>query len=182
MSHQPYTTWILSDEPLPPPARQELHAHLRTCEGCFVLSRRVRELDCLFKGEPPPAPAPGFAARFEARLARGQEGRLRRQFVAIFGAALLGAVLFLAQAVWQFLAWLPELHQIWQIGVQKAATAFAFLDIIEELMLNLVHTLPGPVLLPLWLCMFWLAGGALVLWATSLQRLAHATGGGWIRK
>lgn len=109
MTHQPYREWILSeaDGPLPPDQRTELEAHLSACEACRALRARLARLEDALASAPMLAPAPGFAARFEARRVERQSRArwaIGGLLLLLGGTALLGIVAF---AVFRFLGVLP---------------------------------------------------------------------------
>jgi len=80
MSHQPFETWILSEEPLTAEQMHSLHAHLEVCRACNRLSAASSEVDQLLRTIPPMRPANGFTTRWQARLAvRSMEISRRRQ-------------------------------------------------------------------------------------------------------
>jgi hypothetical protein len=76
MNHQPFEDWLLNDQPLTPIEKRDLDAHIRTCKYCAVLAQSSLELRSVRMV----SPMPGFAGRFQKRLAaRRIADRRRRQ-------------------------------------------------------------------------------------------------------
>ncbi len=93
MNHQPYETWLLSEEALPPEQAQALQEHLQTCPACQRLERSWSGVEQLFRRSPLAAPAAGFSARWQARLAEEQRQRQRRNAWVML--AVTGGVAFI---------------------------------------------------------------------------------------
>jgi hypothetical protein len=113
MAHQPFEDWLLNDQPLTPTEKRDLDAHIRTCKYCAALAETGVEL----RSVRVISPKPGFAGRFEKRLAakRIADGRRRRRSPIVF--LLRGAALLL---------WLTGLMQsvdAWKIELDKPVVA-----------------------------------------------------------
>jgi hypothetical protein len=68
MDHQPYESWLISEESLLPEDEQKLHEHIETCESCRQLSYSWPEVQELFREPKFASPSSGFTARWQARL------------------------------------------------------------------------------------------------------------------
>jgi hypothetical protein len=75
MNHQPFEEWLLSETLISPRQKLELDAHLRVCSYCSALAETGMALRTVKKV----APAAGFSARFQARLALQRAAELRRK-------------------------------------------------------------------------------------------------------
>ena len=98
MNHQPYETWLLSDEALLPEQAQALQEHLQTCPACQRLERSWSGVEQLFRRTGLAAPAAGFPARWQARLAEAQRQRQQRNtwiMLAVTGGAAVILLLLL---------------------------------------------------------------------------------------
>jgi anti-sigma factor RsiW len=99
MSHQPFETWNLDRENLPPELQVELDRHVAGCPVCqqnrLAWERACRDLQSAQRLAAPP----GFATRFQNCLAEHRERQRRRQsqqillvlgltFVAVFSGFL----------------------------------------------------------------------------------------------
>ena len=75
MNHQPFESWLLDDKHLSPVEKRDLEAHLRTCKSCSALSATGLAL----RSARVASPAPGFAMRFQQRLAAQKVAERRRR-------------------------------------------------------------------------------------------------------
>ncbi len=89
MSHQPFETWLLLDEPLGSQQKLHLQAHLRECGQCRTLSNTLTEMDDLLQSSTSPSPAPGFTNRWYSRLSSQRQKRQQSRLW-IFTLSLLG--------------------------------------------------------------------------------------------
>ena len=79
MSHQPFETWILSEEALDKDQKSSLHAHLAECESCHSLQTNWHEVHKTFSTSMSPDPQPGFSSRWQTRLAFDRQRRQQRR-------------------------------------------------------------------------------------------------------
>ncbi len=75
MNHQPFEDWLLNDMPMTQEQKRELDMHVRTCAYCDALVESGIALKSVKKS----SPQPGFAVRFETRLAARKWVELRRK-------------------------------------------------------------------------------------------------------
>lgn len=130
MNHQPFETWILSDDPLQLEEQELLEEHLKTCEDCRGLLSAMEGIRQTFSAAPSPAPAPGFTQRWHERLAFNRQTRQQRNMwiltLALFSLAsilsLTILLLELGQVNWfyyisQFIAsislFAARINRIW---------------------------------------------------------------------
>lgn len=78
-THQPFEDWLFTEEPLAPEQFQALREHLRDCEDCRRLEASWNGVRRTLRAAPEAAPAPGFTARWQERLAVQRLQRQRRQ-------------------------------------------------------------------------------------------------------
>ena len=98
MKHQPFEDWLLNDQLLTPIEKFDLDSHIRTCKYCGALAEIGLELHSVRMV----SPKPGFAGRFEKRLAAQPMAELRQRLYGLIGLLLGGAGL---------LCWLTALMQ-----------------------------------------------------------------------
>ena len=93
MSHQPFETWILTNDPLDEQQQEKLNNHLEECEDCSNLSTALIQVTDLFSTSPSPAPMQGFTQRWHNRLTVYQQQRQQRNMwiftLGLFGIASL---------------------------------------------------------------------------------------------
>lgn len=87
MSHRPFEDWLLADEPLTVEQKQELRNHLRTCIECTAIA----EVNLALRKAHTAAPVPGFAHRWQARLAAERKRQRRRKVIGLAILSLGGA-------------------------------------------------------------------------------------------
>jgi hypothetical protein len=90
MNHQPFEEWLLNDKNLNPNEKRELDIHLRTCPHCTALSAT----GLVLRSARAIRPAPGFALRFEQRLAAQKIAERRRKLWGVIFLMFAGALLF----------------------------------------------------------------------------------------
>jgi predicted anti-sigma-YlaC factor YlaD len=98
MNHQPFETWLLAEETLPPEQSRALREHLQTCEACQGLERSWSDVAQIFQKPQLAAPVPGFTERWQARLAAERRKRQQRNawgMLAITGSIALGLLILL---------------------------------------------------------------------------------------
>jgi len=111
MKHRPFEDWLLKNQSLTPTEKRNLDAHIRTCKYCAALAETALELHSVQMV----SPKPGFAGRFQKRLAvRRIADRRRRQ---------LGLIVFLLGGA-GLLFWLTALMQFVEAGKIKLDTPF----------------------------------------------------------
>jgi anti-sigma factor RsiW len=172
MSHQPYETFLFTDEPLTLEQRQSLDSHLMECARCRALAGALLSVNQALATNPAPAPAPGFTQRWYARLSEHRHERQQRNLwlltLGLF--ALAGLILLI-------LGLLHLLHFNWAYGFSQFIANFSLfaarLRHISSIMRSLTESLP--LILPM-MILFGigtvLAASALtVTWFSSLIRL-----------
>lgn len=105
MSHQPFETWLFSDETLNEEQQNALENHLGTCQPCQARAAAWDSVQEIIAADTPPAPAPGFAQRWQSRLALNRQQRQTRRMVFLaLGLFGLAAAIFLTLAVLNLLS------------------------------------------------------------------------------
>ncbi|MGH2521434.1 MAG: anti-sigma factor family protein, partial [Anaerolineales bacterium] len=103
-----------------PEQRRQLDEHLATCADCQSIWSSLGAVEQLFRAEPMVAPRPGFANRFNARLAQ-QRSRPRLVWGALaLGLGSVGAAAF----VIPFGVWL--IYSAVRVAQQPATNAALF--------------------------------------------------------
>lgn len=95
MNHLKYEEWLMSDEPLTPPEKQDLQEHLATCESCSRLAAAWNQVEVRLKAAPTLGPEPGFATRWQTRLVEARQKKHRRQNLLILLFSVGGAAVLL---------------------------------------------------------------------------------------
>ena len=97
MNHQPFEDWLLSDQSLDVEQETSLRQHLTDCPKCTTLSQALQSVEQEMARAPQLSPAPGFAGRWQARLAEKRAQKQRRLVWWAIGINLSAALgIFLA--------------------------------------------------------------------------------------
>jgi hypothetical protein len=173
MKHQPFEEWLLNETPLTPEQKRELDLHVRSCAYCSALM----ETGVVLRSVKMVAPADGFAARFQARLAERRLADRRRR---VWGAILflLGGLSVLAwlagPSILRFLSspevWIATLVE-WGIFL---VTTFQAMSQAGEVFLNI---LPGFVPPFAWMILASAFAGISLIWSISIWRFTRVPQG-----
>ena len=172
MSHQPYESWLLSDEPLDEENQQTLQTHLETCESCRALSNALHNVNGTFAQNPAPTPKPGFTKRWQTRLAiYRQEHQQRKMWLLTIGLFSVAGLIILAL----FFLNIGSINWIYEIS-----QAFANVSVFASKINWLINTMESlvrafPILLPI-LIVFGLGSLSLfaaliVTWISSMLKI-----------
>lgn len=169
MSHRPFEDWLLADEPLTVEQKQELRNHLRACIECTAIA----EVNLALRKAHTAAPAPGFARRWQARLAAERKRQRRRQAIGLTILSLggVGLLAWFSMPIVMAAAASPAKWIVNWLGYLLFLTTF--LNAAGEAVGLLMHILSDflpPYVLPLLLSS--LAGSSL-LGAASLWKITH---------
>lgn len=96
MNHQPFETWIFSDESLEPEQKTQLAAHLSECDLCRARTDSLSTIHSTFLSSTSPAPLPGFTQRWHTRLSiRRQKRQQNKLWIFALGLLGIGSLMFL---------------------------------------------------------------------------------------
>jgi predicted anti-sigma-YlaC factor YlaD len=145
MSHSPYDEWLFSDDPRSATELAELRQHLASCARCRLLQAAWGEARRDLESSPQAAPRPGFAGRWEARLAQERQRRAHRQSIgllAILGTCLAGAIVGYAWMGSPALLRLPGLGNLVSAAVRGLANTTTLYYIGRQIL----SSLTGPIM------------------------------------
>jgi hypothetical protein len=169
MNHRPFEDWLLNEQPLNNDQKRELQTHLQDCAHCAALAEVNLELRSVKMA----APAAGFTARFQTRLAAQRVRERRNRLVGVLiltlgGVGLLGW--FLAPYVIQFLAspagWIAAF-------VKFFLTLFEMARAIGDIGSIFLRVLPGFIPPIGWMIILSTLSGFALLWGVSLWRFTR---------
>ena len=175
MGHQPFKTWLFSEEPLEPDQEAALQAHLDSCESCRSLSADWVEVRNLFTRSGPVGPAPSFSTRWQARLAV-QESKARREieqevnilFIGVTsGIALILLMAILAAGIIIF----DSPSQYLMTGLYSLGNIINSLNAFENILVVMAQVLPGVVPASGWIVFILLVSLLGVAWTYVLQKI-----------
>jgi anti-sigma factor RsiW len=142
MSHQPFETWLLAGEALTAEQAERLRDHLQECAACRALQAAWAEVEGELRSSPWAEPAPGFTARWQARLALAERKAESRQAWLALGCALGGASGVLAVLG---LGVMGSFGQLAAGGLRTLAGWAADLQLVADLLRVFIGGLPQPV-------------------------------------
>jgi hypothetical protein len=168
MSHQPFETWIFTQEDLTPEQAQELQEHLQECDQCYGLAAAWRQVEPLIVIPPMVAPEPGFVARWQLRLEKERLALHRRQSLLVFVLGAGSAFVFLAMmAAMVLFRYSSPLD--WLLALTSQLVSLVFLaDTFRQIFDILLKTVPVS---------WWVGAGVgiftlCLIWVYSLQKVA----------
>lgn len=175
MSHQPYESWLLSEEPLKPDQVQVLHDHLESCASCRQLSIAWQEVRGMLQDAPLEKPVVGFTARWQARIAalsvKESYWKQRRKswwFLSVSGGVLI--FVLITMGIYYFTS-LQSPIQFFISGVSLFAGLLALVDAFQVAFIPILEVLMVSIP-PLWWVIFAFGFSSLLLiWTYSLRRI-----------
>ena len=120
MSHQPFETWIFSNDPLETDQKQTLEDHLKDCQSCTQQADALISFEAAISSTSLLSPMPGFTQRWHNRLPLARQLRQQRKMwllaISLFaGATLILTALFLINA--------SQINLAYQFGLCIASVA-----------------------------------------------------------
>lgn len=169
MNHQPFETWLLDEKILSASEKRELNSHVRECKTCSALAETglaLRSARAVF-------PAPGFALRFQEKLAAQKMADRRRR--------LWGMILLIFSGAGTF-AWFsaPVLYAFFSAPVEWLTAAigyflflFTSLQAVSDLVGVLSRMLPGFIPPFAWMVLLSAMSGLGLVWVVSIWRFSR---------
>jgi hypothetical protein len=173
VNHLPFENWLLNDTPVTPEQQRELDSHLRNCAYCTALAETGRML----KTAKMVAPAMGFTARFQARLAERKIADRRRRLwgSVLFTVGGLAVLMWIATpyAVSFFASPATWISVIVGWLVFLGTTLFALLDASLVILSVIPNFLPPFA----WMVLLSMLAGIGLLWSVSIWRFVRVPQG-----
>jgi hypothetical protein len=177
MSHQPFESWLVSDDPLSSDQYASLQAHLQLCESCRGLQGDWDRVIRILLAKPIQKPQPGFTQRWRIRLNNLHEEQ-RAYEEQKTSAIFLSSTLFLAflTMAFMFIYYFNAYESSTQVlvgGISFITSLLTIVNISQQLMETLIQVLSG-FIPPVWWITFAVAGGLLSLvWVEFLRRVIY---------
>lgn len=96
MNHLYFEDLLFAEQPLTPQESAALQEHLQDCESCQMLANAWQDVENQLHRSAMLEPAPGFADRWQMRLALENQRIQRKQSMLLLGFSIGGATLLLA--------------------------------------------------------------------------------------
>ena len=173
MNHQPFEEWLLNETPMTPEQKRELDLHVRSCAYCSALLETGMVLHSVKMA----APAEGFTARFQTRLAERKLADHRRR--------VWGTILFLIGG-FSFLLWLagPSIvtflssPETWIVSlVEWGIFLITTLQALSHAGSVMLRVLPDFVPPFAWMIVISAFAGISLLWLVSIWRFTRVPQG-----
>ncbi|HEY71041.1 MAG TPA: DUF3379 domain-containing protein [Anaerolineae bacterium] len=162
MKHSPFDIWLFDPQDLHAEQDEALKQHLAECDSCRALAEAWQAAEAGMLASEAMAPEPGFAHRWQQRLALARSKRRRRQTWAVLAGTIGGALVLT-----------PIISlRLWALLAAPGEAALAWLDRLQILTLNL-EALRGFVAIVLQSLqglsvLWWVALGLGALWISGL--------------
>jgi len=146
MSHQPFETWLLSNDPLNEEQQELLDSHLSECKNCATLSTALEQVDDILLNDTfTPAPQAGFVQRWHSRLSIARQQRQQRKWwfltIGLFGVtSVLLLIIFLMNI--NQINWFYEIGQVFANFSRFASNINQVINVIKSI------TSEFPILIP----------------------------------
>jgi hypothetical protein len=173
MNHRPFEDWLLEDRPLSGQEQRELQLHLHNCRSCSAIAESNLALHSTRWASPPP----GFADRFNQRLA---SWRRRQRWYQLLGTLVLvtGGLITLYAVLGSVVQQALQSPADW-ITAATVYLVFAVesLQVLDEVGRILLRDLPGFMSPVSWLVVSVGGAGLALAWAASVRHLIRARQG-----
>ncbi|HSF80472.1 MAG TPA: hypothetical protein VLA49_04540 [Anaerolineales bacterium] len=169
--HQPFESWVFTPEDLAETENQTLHEHLKDCDSCRNLAQALQDMDSQLRIAPMLSPAPGFTARWDARLVAHLTRRQRLQTFWVMLASIGGAVSLLLLTGWMILPLLRTPTPILLAWAYQSLGAFVYLGDMGQAVLTIFNTLFSVIPITVWIAVLVTMGALGALWLVTYQRL-----------
>lgn len=176
MNHQPFETWLLSEETLSPENTGALDAHLETCGHCRALKDSWAGVLDLFTDVPDLDPPSDFVSRWQERLVSEHQMDLsiRHRWQSMIMLILLGniiaALVFLLGT--QFLTTFETPTQVILSFVYRLATFVMVANGFQNLATTLIRTFTSIVPAGIWAILGLGLVGSGAIWIISMKSLS----------
>ena len=176
MNHQPFETWLLSDEPLSPENTSALDEHLKTCQHCQQLQDGWLGVVNLFDDAPDVEPAPGFVTRWQAHLEADRQvglvARYRWQpwiMLILIANVIAGLVFWLGTQLFTTFESPTQFVLFW---IYRLVSTLTFVTTAQNILVTLLRTLTSVVPAGVWIALAAGLGASSVVWVISMASLA----------
>lgn len=172
-NHQPFEDELFSPEILTEEQSQALQEHLLTCEHCRCLAAGWQEVEVELMTASAISPAPGFASRWQVRLA-SQRAQRDKQQAAYFLIFSVGSAFLLVVAL-GILVW-PVFQSPYPFLLALAAritSIYALYNTVPSTIATLFTTFRQVIPPTLWVGLIVAAGSLFAVWIFALRKLVY---------
>jgi anti-sigma factor RsiW len=174
MKHPPFDTWLFDPQSLNAEQTEALKQHLAECDHCRALAEAWLATETGMLASEVLAPEPGFAQRWQQRLALARSRRRRRQTWAVLAGTTGGALVLapiIALRLWTGLAAPTGVALEWLERMQILSVSLEALRDFAAIVLRSLQDVSVLWWVALILGALWISG----LWVGLLYRIAFKT-------
>jgi hypothetical protein len=174
MNHQPFESWLLSEDALDEDQARSLREHLENCDRCVSLEASWKDVHRLFETIPSVDPAAGFAARWQARLVEQKHQRQLYQSWILFGGTAGSAAILLILLCLQSIPMLRSPENFLMFLIYRLVALVAYIQAAQNLVFSLFGAIAELVPPPVWIGLFGTFSIFCVLWFVLLKQLSYS--------
>ena len=173
MNHQPFETWLLEEQTVSPEQKRQLLSHLKICQYCTALY----ETGVALQSKQMVAPAPGFTARFQKRLAAQRVAERRYKLWGLIVLIMGGVALLFGLAGSILLSIVNSPAEWLTLGIGYLLFIITSLQAFTEFGLVLLRVVPGFIPPLGWMVIISAIAGLSLLWTISIWRFTRLSRG-----
>jgi hypothetical protein len=174
MNHQPFESWLLSEDALDEDQTHLLREHLEICDRCSNLEESWNDVHRLFDATPRLAPAIGFADRWQERLVEHNRKRNFVQSWILFGITAGGAAILLILLGLQAIPLLRSPENFLLFLIYRLVALVTYVQTAQNLVFSILKTVTDLVPPPVWIGLFGTFTMVCVLWFVLLKQLTYS--------
>ena len=172
MNHQPFETWLLSDDALDEDQTRSLQAHLATCDQCARILSSWGQVHQLFEATAEITPEPGFSMRWQERLAEHNKQAYHFQSWIVLGSISCVAVVLLILICLQLAPFLRSPENLVLFMIYRLGALVTYTQAAQSIAWSMLSTIVKLLPLPVWIAMLGSFSMVFVLWFGMLKQLS----------
>jgi hypothetical protein len=171
MKHQPYESWIFTQEDLELDQAKELRIHLKLCDRCAQLAEALSDVETRFSSQELISPTDGFSSRWRERLEQKKRISFRRQTSILFGGLSIGAaVLFIPVLIGGVLTVFSSGNMLTNF-VQEFVNWLAVINFTSDVTAGVLDGMADTIPAFWWFTLALFSIGLFVLWMFMIHRV-----------
>jgi len=176
MKHEPFVTWLVTEDPLPPEDAKQLKVHLKHCEDCRQLQAAWLNVEGVLGNGSLVSPSPGFVTRWQKRLEIEllEEKYTRHRWQSwIFFILTFNVIVFLILALgFGFMTTYNSPAEFILAYITRLSSLVSFINTIQNITLIMINTLVGLVPQSWWILFMTGTGLISLFWIYAIQRIS----------
>jgi hypothetical protein len=174
MNHEPYLTWLLSDDPIPSENLKELNDHLQSCPNCRLIRDSWIDVEDFIRSIPSIDPEPGFVYRWHDHLAidRLEEQVFRHRWqslITLVGIANVLVILSIALGL-GLVSIYDTPAQLILIWTSRLTSLISFVNTAQELGITLLNSILTLIPNEVWMAYAAFLGVIGLFWIITIRK------------